>query len=90
MADPGEIPTHELQSKRDLGAVIYLSCWLQLMHRELGVPPANSDYLRMTALQMVMPINYVTEAAWRAMMNDRKGADEAVENLRNCLESLYP
>lgn len=84
------IPESELKSKRDLGAVVYLSCYLQLMHRALGVDNIHDDYLRMTALQMVIPINYATEATWRAMMDDRKGADEALANLRDCLEALYP
>jgi hypothetical protein len=90
MADPAQIPESELFQKRDLGAVIYLSCYIQLMHRALGVEELNDEYIRMTVVQMVMPINYATEAAWRALMNDRKGSEEALANMKRSLELLYP
>ena len=88
MADPAKIPTSELMHKRDLAAALYFTCYLQMMHRELGVDDASGEYLRMTVLQMVMPMNHATEAIWRALMHDETGVEEAIQRFRESLRGL--
>jgi hypothetical protein len=88
MSDPAKIPTSELMHKRDLGAILYLSCYLQMMHRELGIDDVSDEYLRMTVLQMVMPMNHATEAIWRALMHDETGVEETIQRFRESLRGL--
>lgn len=88
MADPAQLPISELQNRQYLGAVVYLSAYLMLMHRELGVDDASDEYLRMTTLQMVMPMNHATEAIWRALMKDADGMEKAVQEFRAALHAL--
>lgn len=92
MADPAALPTSELQNARDMGAATYLSAYLRLMIRELGVDQGDTEIqnamVRSMVLQMIAPINHATESIWRAMMEDHKGMEEALQRLRDSLDQL--
>lgn len=92
MADPAALPTRELEHARDMGAATYLAAYLRLMIRELGVEKGDAEsqtaMVRSMVLQMIAPMNHATESIWRAMMEDNKGMEEALQRLRDSLDEL--
>ena len=58
------------------------------MARAIGVDDIDRDQLKALALQMLIPVNIATEAAWCALMHDREGMDKKVDELRTVLDSL--
>lgn len=91
MADPAELPREELERGRDLGAATYLSAYIHLMLRELGIAHFASDTAGVNSMveQMVEPMNIATEAIWRALMDDHSGEMEKVlERFRESLDAI--
>lgn len=78
----------ELIKARDLGAATYLSSYVHLMARNIGVDDSDDEGVNAMALQMVEAVNLGTEAAFRALMNDRSGMENALVQLRDALETL--
>lgn len=91
MADPAELSVEELEALRDQGAAIYMSAYLQLMARHLGVYAGltDTDGLNAMAMAMVEPLNLATRAMWYALMNDHK-LDEALFEFRESVSNLHP
>lgn len=73
----------ELRHARDLGAATYLTAYVRLMARELGIETEAFDQKQINAmaLDMVEATNMATEAAWCALMKDRQGVDSALKRL---------
>jgi hypothetical protein len=87
MKDPSSLSDDQLERARDLGGATFLSAYVTMMARKLEVPVDN-DAARAMAMQMIMPLNLAAEAAWRALMDDREGADDAIGRLRLVLDTL--
>lgn len=88
MVDPSTIPREELERARDIGAVAYLRSYVLLMARAIGVEMEDTKAANSMTLEMVEPINYATEATWRALMEDTDGKEEAIERFRQSLRAI--
>ena len=55
----------ELTKARDLGAATYLSAYVHLMARNLGVDDRDHQGINAMAGALVEPVNLATEAAFR-------------------------
>lgn len=78
----------QLENAQSLGAATYLSAYVRRMARELGVDDSDKNAMNLMAVEMVESVNLGTEAAWRALMNDRPGMNDALDRLRKTLENL--
>ena len=83
----------DLQKAKDLGFATYLSAYVQLMGRNLGItgddPDAGTQQaLNQMALTMVEPMNLATEACWRALMHDHRGAKDKIQRFEEALKQL--
>lgn len=80
----------ELRLGRDVGAATYVSSYMHLMMRELGVDDSDLDAVNALAANMVEPINIATEASFRALMGDTVGMDAALKRLQEHLDEIQP
>lgn len=87
MADPAKVPDSLLEYGRDTGAVMYLTAYVRLMCRAIGVDDTNVDAVQAMVVQMVEPLSKATEATWRAMMADDEWT-EIVEQFKHRLQEL--
>lgn len=79
----------ELELARDMGAATYLAAHIWLMADQLGVTEdLNNENVNAMAELMVTPLNLATEATFRELMNDRTGAQDAMQRLRMALETM--
>lgn len=78
----------ELELARDMGASTYLASYIWLMSQELKVENIDNDSVNAMAALMVEPLNFGTQAAFCMLMNDHKGAREAMEKMRQALNTL--
>jgi hypothetical protein len=60
------------------------------MMRSLGVDDTDNAAVNALASEMVEPINLATEAAFRTLMADTVGSDQALERLRKHLDEITP
>lgn len=88
MADPAKLPTEDLERARDLGAATYVSTYVRLMMRALGIDESDTESVNAMALRMVDPLSTATEVIWRALMDDHKGKDETLRRFRTQLEAM--
>jgi hypothetical protein len=85
-----ELNDELLRRARDLGAASYVSAYIHLMMRELGVDDTDNQAVNALASEMIEPINLATEAAFRALMADTVGMDHALDRLRRHLDEITP
>jgi|RhiMethySRZTD1v2_1073278.scaffolds.fasta_scaffold567419_4 hypothetical protein len=79
----------DLEYTRDLGASTYLSAYVHLMSRKLGIDDSDNEAVNGMALQMLDTLNLSTVAAWCGLMNDKDGVENALKELRGTVEALY-
>lgn len=84
-----ELDNVELEHTRDLGAITYLSAYVHLMSRKLGIDDSDNEAVNGLAIQMIDTLNLSTLAAWCGLMNDRQGAEEALNELKGTVDALY-
>lgn len=88
MQEPSSLNNVELERARDLGGATYLSAYVTLMARQLGLDDADKEALRAFALQMLIPVNLATEAAWFALMHDDEKMNERIQELQAVLNGM--
>lgn len=86
MSDPAQLPKEEVERARDLGAVTYCAAYIELMARELGIN--TREGVNQMVSEMIEPLNYATEAIWRALMSDNLGKEETLIRFRQSLLEL--
>lgn len=86
--DGADMSDEDLKRSRDLGGATYLSAYVRLRARELGVNQEDFLGLREVALKMLPAINLATEAAWCATMTDRAGVKEKMKALETELHKM--
>jgi hypothetical protein len=79
----------DLEYTRDLGASTYLSAYVHLMSRKLGIDDSDDEAVNGMALQMLDTLNLSTYAAWCGLMNDKSEVENALKELRGAVEALY-
>lgn len=77
-----------LRQARDLGAATYMTSYLHLMMRELGVDDSDNVAVNAMAAEMVEAMNLATETTFRALMKDHEGVEKTLEKFRICLANL--
>lgn len=87
---PESVSNEELRQGRDLAAAVYLTAYIRLMARELGVDELDDEAVRAMALEMIDSLNLGTQAAWCALMNDRPGMGKALRRLGTAVRSIGP
>jgi len=85
--DPN-LSTFDMMRMRDLGAAVYLSAYVHLLARNLGIDDKDHEAINAFASALVEPVNLAAEAAFRALVNDRAGSDELMDQLREQLSTL--
>ena len=79
----------ELRNLRDLAAATHLSASVHLIIRSVGIDsnPSNES-VNLMIIDMIEPVNAAVEAAWCALMQDRKGVDRTVSKLKETLNAV--
>lgn len=83
-----DMTNKQLEFARDLGGATYLSAYVHLMARELGVDDSDLVSVNDMALPMLEPLNIALECCWRATMKDHAGQAEAMGRFRRAVEAL--
>jgi len=86
--DQPELSDDDLKRAQYLGAVAYLTAYTRGMARQLGVDDTDREAINQMVVQLVEPLNIATEAAWRAMMSDKKGTYQTLQRLRIEVEGM--
>lgn len=82
------LSTEELEHARDLGAITFLSSYVHLMSRQLGIDDSDNTTINTMTLQMLEPVNLGIEAAWYALMGDEKGLQTTMERFQDAMKTL--
>lgn len=88
MNEPSSLSDSELYRARDLGGATYLSAWVHLMTRKLGVDDSDLVSVNDMALSMLEPLNHAMQACWCSMMKDQPGMADAMGKFRRAVEAL--
>lgn len=88
MADAANLSDDDLKRARDLGAATYVTAYVTMMAKELGIKDIDLAAANALAMHMVEPLNLATEATFRKLMEDDAGTADTLRRFHMALKQL--
>lgn len=86
-----DLSKEDLYTHMEMAMASYVSLYTRVMLRELGIDESYESDVpdrKKMALQLVEPLNHASYAAWCAVMRDKDGVDQAMEELKQAIDAI--
>lgn len=88
MQNMSHLTDEQLEKAQLMGAATYLRAYVHRMARQLDVNDKDIASVDKMVVELVEPLNIATEAAWRALMEDTDGIEDALDRFKSSLDNI--